>query len=141
MRRLRDTAMALETSLTTSVLPWALLTGAAFVLWLGGAAYASLGAGPFDDAQFDAATWRAADGLDPDCPRGPMLHDLAASHLRPGRPRGELIELLGPPDAIDRLDCASWRLGFWSGFRVDVDTLDVRFDDAGRLVDWSRVQH
>lgn len=132
----------LENGLETRVGPWvafggvlALLTlGMMLVSWLG------LGGDPFNDSAFDASTWRASDGTAFDCPRGPMLANLELQ-LRPGMSRTELVSLLGPPDATERPDSASWFVGSWSGFRVDIDSLDVAFDANGRLASWHRAQH
>lgn len=134
--------VALEHELETSVRPWLWLTGIVFVGWLA-LAIASMpdwGGDPFNDRAFDAAAWRAADGGARDCPRGEMVTSLAASELRAGRRRDELVALLGPPDEHDAPRWCSWRIGWWSGLRLDQDALELHFDPDGRLANWTLAQ-
>ncbi len=35
----------------------------------------------------------------------------------------------------------AYRLGFWSGFRIDPDSFDIHFDDQGRVARIAIVQH
>jgi hypothetical protein len=133
---------ALEHGLETSLRPWLWLTGIVFVGWLS-LVVASLpdwGGDPFNDRAFDAAAWRAADGGARDCPRGEMVANLAQGELRSGRPRAELVALLGPPDDHDGPRLCSWRIGWWSGLRVDQDALELHFDTDGRLAHWALAQ-
>ena len=134
---------AFEQELETSLRPWLWLTAIVFVGWLGlvVAAMPDWGGDPFNDRAFDAAAWRAADGGARDCPRGEMITSLAASELRAGRPRAELLALLGPPDDRDDAGRCSWRIGWWSGLRFDQDALELHFDPDGRLTHWARAQH
>jgi hypothetical protein len=133
---------ALEHELETSLRPWLWLTGIVFVGWLTLviASMPDWGGDPFNDRAFDAAAWRAADGGARDCPRGEMITSLAAGELRAGRPRAELIALLGPPDEHDAPRWCSWRIGWWSGLRVDQDALELHFDPDGQLSHWARAQ-
>lgn len=141
--RLADRGAALEQQFETSVWPWAALTGLALLVLLGMTAIGRLGLGgdPFNDRAFEAAMWRESDGLAFDCPRGEMVASLAALHLRTGERRQDLRTLLGPPDAPGAPRIDRWYVGHWSGLRIDVDTLDLQFDDADRLLRWECVQH
>lgn len=141
-RRLGARWGAFEDSLETSVRPWIALTAIVFVGWLALVALSlpDWGGDPFNDRAFDAAAWRAADGGARDCPRGEMVADLAARELRAGRPRGELVALLGAPDAGDGARWCGWRIGWWSGLRLDQDVLELHFDADGALAHWTRAQ-
>jgi hypothetical protein len=37
--------------------------------------------------------------------------------------------------------CLSYNLGMWSGLRMDYDTLDIYFDNSGRVARALTVQH
>jgi len=106
---------------------------------------------PFDDRDFDRATWSRMRGSDErDNPRGQMLDDLVED-LEARRPsRDEVIVMLGPtesecavlsPPIGPKDTCLSYILGMWSGFRIDYDTLDVYFGDDGRVRKAMAVQH
>jgi hypothetical protein len=69
-----------------------------------------------------------------------MVANLAQGELRSGRPRAELVALLGPPDDHDGPRLCSWRIGWWSGLRVDQDALELHFDTDGRLAHWALAQ-
>ncbi len=143
LRRAGRAWLAFEESLETSVMPWAILTAIVALAAIAMMVSARLGLGgdPFNDRAFDAGLWRSSDGEQFDCPRGEMLANLEAQHLRVGAPREQMLALLGPPDATGQDGLASWYLGYWSGFRVDMDSLDLQFDGDGRLVRWQRAQH
>lgn len=141
-RRLGARFCAFESSLETSLRPWIALTAIVFVGWLALVVLtmSEWGGDPFNDRPFEAAAWRAADGGARDCPRGEMVADLAARELRTGRPRSELVELLGAPDAGDAPRWCGWRIGWWSGLRIDQDVLELHFDPDGALAHWARAQ-
>ncbi|MBI2301307.1 MAG: hypothetical protein HYU66_20555 [Armatimonadetes bacterium] len=92
--------------------------------------------------RFDAAVWRQYSGSsDWKNPRGPMVRDLQRRHLRVGTRRADILALLGKPDSGDKPRLVSYRLGAWSRFRMDPDTLDLYFDAQGRLTRTDVVQH
>jgi hypothetical protein len=98
--------------------------------------------GPFDDRSFDRETWLALhNDSDADNPRGKMARDIQRRLLLGQVTREEVLDLLGPPDHGQRDDMLSYNLGMWSGFRMDYDSLDIYFDDQGRVVDVLIVQH
>jgi hypothetical protein len=97
---------------------------------------------PFDDRRFDRDTWLAFHGnSDADDPRGMMARDLQRRLLLGQDTRERVLELLGPPDHGKRADMLSYNLGMWSGFRMDYDSLDIYFDDQGRVAEVLIVQH
>ena len=96
----------------------------------------------FNDRTFDAALWKSFTNNDsPDNPRGQMFDDLSKRHLRKGLSKKDVEDLLGPADLKSEIDLWSYNLGMWSGFRVDYDSLDLKFNGEGRLVKFYRVQH
>ena len=110
---------------------------------------------PFYGASFDKERWRAAYlGETPEekgkklaqCIRGPMFGDLRNRYLRPGTRKARVLELLGNPDFDSKGEregdvCERWNLGFCSGFKVDLDSLNVCFDAADRVSHVFRLQH
>ena len=75
---------------------------------------------PFDDRKFDKGVWQSCYGSDSaDNPRGQMFDDLRKNYLRKNMSKAEVTELIGKPDYEDRTDLFSYKLGFWSGFRID----------------------
>ncbi len=97
---------------------------------------------PFDDRKFDRDLWQSCYGSDGrDNPRGQMFDDLRKNYLRKNMSKDEVIALIGKPDCEDRAEFSSYKLGFWSGFRIDLDTLDLEFSKEGRLKKFYRVQH
>lgn len=105
------------------------------------AACAVFGNDPFNDRVFDEDLWKhSADTEDVSNPRGPMVDDLIANHLRPGMTRQEVTALLGDPDFDTKGDVATYYLGHWSGLRWDPDVLECHFGAAGELSKALRVQ-
>ena len=90
---------------------------------------------------FEAAAWQATD-TDALCNnRFEMVDDLlAGDELRPGRPRVEIEQLLGPTEDtefwLSEADGLVYQVGCW----IDCDWLIVEFDDADRLVRAYRAQ-
>lgn len=94
------------------------------------------GCGVADDwrsgSAFDPATWRSYSGsVVRETPRGGMLADLEARHLRPGMPRDEVLALLGIPDRRDRSRLI-YRLGA-SAFGPDYEYYVIELDPEGRV--------
>ena len=114
-----------------------------------------LGTAPFYRATFDKERWRTAHQgktseeigkKQAQCIRGAMYGDLKTRFLRPGASRARVIELIGKPDfgsegVKDGNKCQRWNLGFCSGFKIDLDSLNVCFDKTGRVSDVFRLQH
>jgi hypothetical protein len=110
---------------------------------------------PFYGASFNKDRWRTAylgetpkeiDKKLAQCIRGPMFGDLRNRYLRPGTAKARVIELLGTPDfgsegVKDGNKCQRWHLGYCSGFKIDLDSLNVCFDAADRVTHVFRLQH
>jgi hypothetical protein len=120
-------------------------------LFGGGWSYEGWGNLPFDQKQ-----WRAARNWNPNNVRGKMVRRLLHDYQLKGMTRKEAIALLGQPDgadgslsdsqkfsdaAINKARTLYWVLGMWSGMRMDYDTLDLEFEERGRVVNWAIVQH
>jgi hypothetical protein len=89
---------------------------------------------PFDDREFDSAIWRQfAGSSDWQSPRGPMYEDLRRTLLRDRTTRDGVLKMLGNPDDPERDGSLRYRLGAWSGFRIDYDTMTVIFDQSQRV--------
>lgn len=98
---------------------------------------------PWDDRVFDREVWfaHAHDGK-PDNPRGPMLEDLKKTALKNGMTREEVLALLGEPDyELPSETMMRYRLGSWSGMRMDPDSLDIEFGRDGKVRRIFRSQH
>jgi hypothetical protein len=96
----------------------------------------------FNELMFDAAVWKSFNNNDdPDNPRGQMFDDLTKSYLKKGLPKKGIEALLGPADLKSENYFWSYNLGMWSGFRMDYDSLDLKFDHDGKLTKFYRVQH
>ena len=98
---------------------------------------------PWDDCAFDREVWMAhyKDGK-PDNPRGQMLADLEKTVLREGMTKDEVIALLGPPDFDQPSErSVKYRLGSWSGMRIDPDSLEIAFGRDGKVEQVYCVQH
>ena len=97
---------------------------------------------PFNDRAFDQALWHNHhNDTSQDNPRGKMAHHLATVLETQRMTRGEVLTLLGQPDAPTEGNMLSYELGMWSGFRIDNDTFDIHFDTADRVIDATVVQH
>ena len=44
-----------------------------------------------------------------------------------------VLQMLGEPDDPERDGSLRYRLGAWSGFRIDYDTMTVIFDQSQRV--------
>ena len=116
-----------------------LVFGAA--IWLMVSLYALFN-NPFNDSKFDREVWlEFADNDDPDNPRGGMACDVRRIVLSKGKRKAEVLSLLGEPDFAKDEQVFKYNLGMWSGFRIDYDSLDVRFDAHGKAVEVQIVQH
>jgi hypothetical protein len=97
------------------------------------------------DIPFDRDGWRDHYGVEIDNPRWYMVHDLQRHHLRPGTPREKVIELLGSSDwplyGSEPPGTLKYVLGMHSGFGMDVDTMDIFFDEQGFLTRVEFTQH
>lgn len=98
--------------------------------------------GIFRTSSFNEAEWKSLNQNTNDfsCYRGGMAHDIRTNVLRAGLAKTEVKTLLGEPD-FSRADVHEYILGACSGFRIDIDTLDVHFDSEGRLTKVQVVQH
>lgn len=97
---------------------------------------------PFDNKDFDKVVWhKYKNNMEPDNPRGEMFESLIEKHLMAGMTKSEVIQLLGTPDFREEKDLFSYNLGMWSGYRIDYDSLDLKFKNNGKLVEFYRVQH
>jgi hypothetical protein len=140
MRRLAGSALAWAVG---GVLLAAAAVTVAFLLWWTSS--------PFDEKAFDRATWLSLAGdMDPDNSRGGMAGALVEQLEREKPTREQVLELLGPaeypcselsPPKGPRDTCLSYNLGMWSGLRMDYDTLDIYFDNSGRVARALTVQH
>jgi len=97
---------------------------------------------PFAGRQFDRDLWNELHGSEePNNPRGKMVGDLRSRHLEAGMSREAVEELLGKPDWATYEYVWQYNLGMYSGYRIDYDSLDIHFDDDGRLSHIEIVQH
>lgn len=97
---------------------------------------------PFDNEYFDKITWQQySNNMIRDNPRGEMFENLTEQYLKPGMSKKEVILLLGKPDFREEENFFSYNLGMWSGYRIDYDSLDLKFNKKGQLVEFYRVQH
>jgi hypothetical protein len=114
---------------------------------------------PFNDQRFDRRAWLAVPqqidtGLiqDNESPRGRMVQDILDHYLRPGMHRDQVVELLGRPDGNPKVfeqvpgtrtpaEALMYHLGYWSGFRLDLDALYIYLDEAGRVTGAGVVQY
>jgi len=111
--------------------------------------------GAFYGASFNQARWRTAHRgatseeigrKQAQCIRGAMFGDLRNRYLRPGTSKARVIEVIGEPDfgsegVKDGNRCLRWNLGFCSGFKIDLDSLNVCFDTAERVTQVFHLQH
>jgi hypothetical protein len=98
--------------------------------------------GIFRTSRFDAAEWLALEKRSNDfsCYRGGMADDIRKNVLRVGQSADEIERVLGRPNFI-RNGVHEYYLGMCSGLRIDLDTLDIHFDDSKRLKLVQVVQH
>ena len=84
----------------------------------------------FSNKKFNQELWlKYASSKDSNNPRGGMYNDLKKNYLYEGMKKAEIIKLLGQPDSSTSTDQRlSYNLGAWSGYRIDFDTLDLKFD-------------
>jgi hypothetical protein len=97
---------------------------------------------PFNDQRFNQSLWAAYSGsTDPNNPRGQMYEDLTTKNLKKGMSKQDVLTLLGEPDFSKEEAVFKYNLGAWSGFRIDYDSLDIAFDQDGKVKAFYRVQH
>jgi len=97
---------------------------------------------PFNNKEFDKVEWQKYyKDMNPNNPRGEMFESLADDYLKQGMSKSEVIQLLGTPDLKEQDNFLSYNLGMWSGFRMDYDSLDLKFSETDTLVEYYRVQH
>ncbi len=97
---------------------------------------------PFNDQRFNQSLWAAYSGsTDPNNPRGQMYEDLTKKKLKKGMSKQDILTLLGEPDFSKDETVFKYNLGAWSGFRIDYDSLDIEFDQDGKVKVFYRVQH
>ena len=97
---------------------------------------------PFDNKEFNRETWiKFHRSNEPDNPRGEMYESLVQNYLKKGMYKEKVVEILGKPDFVEEDAFLSYNLGMWSGFRMDYDSLDLKFSADGQLVEFYRVQH
>lgn len=84
--------------------------------------------------RFDAEAWRATD-IDALCNARVLMADdlLASDELRPGRPRDEVLALLGPTEDTEYPRGGTSGLAYVTGCWIDCTWLVVSFDDDARL--------
>jgi hypothetical protein len=96
----------------------------------------------FDDKHFNQSLWAAYSGsTEPDNPRGQMYEDLTTKTLKKGMSKHHVLALLGEPDFSKEETVFKYNFGAWSGFRIDYDSLDIEFDQDGKVKSFYRVQH
>jgi hypothetical protein len=99
------------------------------------------------DEPFSSRKWIAAKDIGRDNPRVAMVEDLRETYLKVGLKAQAVSKILGKPDQVDepslfgndqQLQGAakvwSYRIGAWSGFRIDTDYFAIAFDKGGRLL-------
>jgi hypothetical protein len=98
--------------------------------------------GIFRTSSFNEAEWKSLKRPfdDVSCYRGGMAHDIKTNIPRTGLTKTEVEGLLGEPD-FNKAEVHEYNLGFCSGLRIDLDTLDVHFDSEGKLTEVYVVQH
>jgi len=89
------------------------------------------------NAPFSSSIWKREVDIDRrDNARGGMIHSLLSEYLWEGMSDAEIREVLGPPD-LERKEGRSrwllWGLGLHSGFKIDIDYLELRFDSTSGL--------
>jgi hypothetical protein len=104
--------------------------------------YWLFGGGIFRTSSFDKDHWLASEKTADDisCHRGGMAEDIRRNVLHFGQTIDEVTKVLGQPSDV-RGAIYSYNLGMCSGMRIDFDSLDVHFDNRGRLKLVQIVQH
>lgn len=74
------------------------------------------------------------------CTRGGMFRDLQHNHLAIGSQRSMVEQLLGPSPEPNRNGCAIYPLGMCSGLRIDMDFLDICYNNESRIVSVTHYQ-
>jgi hypothetical protein len=88
--------------------------------------------------RFDAAAWRdSARAFARDPVRIRMVDDLLKRHTLEGRTSGEVVALLGEPDATAYFE--EWDMVYWLGperglVGIDSEWLVIRLDDRDRVI-------
>src|ERR1051326_184629 len=104
---------------------------------------------PSGSLEFDQRLWKAnANQYRDDNPRGLMLDDLGAHHIRAGMTLAQVMEVLGPPDAvfedngvqnfdgkkeIKSTDTYLYCVGRWGRTEFMLNYLHFEFGKSGRL--------
>jgi hypothetical protein len=98
--------------------------------------------GVFSTSRFDPSAWNAkqTNETDTTCFRGGMANDIKSRVLKGGFSREAVKGLLGEPDA-DKPTKFEYMLGMCSGLRIDFDSLNVYFNESGKLTGATIVQH
>jgi hypothetical protein len=107
---------------------------------------------PYASRSFNKAEWHHATRYKGSGDvRGTMLRDLIENHLQPGKPRREVVSLLGPPDSMvvyhdpksvlnPMMDCASisYFIGHWEYQPPRNEYLKINFnkEDKIRVAFW-----
>jgi len=92
-------------------------------------------ADPFDVEPFDREVWLAMHNYElRDNQRGPMANDLRQKLLAERMTQEQVRELLGPTDWHEERGLLMYTLGMWSGHGIHYDSLDIHFDDEGRVL-------
>ncbi|MGV8894154.1 MAG: hypothetical protein ACOH2K_14670 [Burkholderiaceae bacterium] len=115
-----------------------LIVAAAYVGWL----YWLFKGGVFSTSNFESSAWHAKETPETDssCFRGGMANDLKNKVLKRGASRSSVEQLLGTPSRSKPSEI-QYYLGFCSGLRIDVDSLNIHFNERGQLTSVSIVQH
>ena len=102
---------------------------------------------PFMGNTFTKVEWDKAGqcagktcAVDVSCPRGGMFRDLQRNHLLAGTPRPRVEQMLGKSDIADRKNCAIYPLGMCSGFGIDMDYLQICYNNENRITSVSHYQ-
>ncbi|MGH7005878.1 MAG: hypothetical protein ACREIP_18180 [Alphaproteobacteria bacterium] len=87
--------------------------------------------------RFSSGRWKAEGGQTLESAARYDMAEELRSHLAPGMPRSDVVDILGPPD-WETKDRIAYKLGIPDG--IDYYTLEIRFDAAQRLRDTALVQ-
>ena len=102
---------------------------------------------PFMGTTFTKDKWekagqcaRGACELDRSCARGGMYRDLQRNHLAIGTPRSVVEQKIGKSSEPNRNSCAIYPLGMCSGIGIDMDYLNICYNNEGRIASVSHYQ-